>query len=65
MKSQQVFIVMYNNRYGNGDQKKIEVVLKDEKDFKKWLKNHNYDRDAEPETKEEFDLIPVNLLTFD
>lgn len=68
MNIKQVWVVRYNDCYGNGDDIRIEVVLHSEKDFKKWLKEHNRERKEMgemKENKEEFDLIPVNLLTFD
>lgn len=40
---------------------KLEVVVENEKQFKKWLKEHNDSRDAEPESADEFELIPLNL----
>ena len=58
------YIVEYNDRYGNGDDKKIECIVKNKTAFNKWLKEHNQERKdmgAEPESAEEFDLIPVNL----
>lgn len=58
----QYYIVQYNDRFGNGDDKKIEVLVKSKADFKKWLKEHNSMRDAEPETADEFNLIPINLF---
>jgi hypothetical protein len=58
------YIVEYNDRYGNGDDKKIECIVKNKTAFNKWLKEHNQERrgmGAQSEKKEEFDLIPVNL----
>ena len=58
------YIVQYNDRYGNGTDKKIECIVKSKIDFLKWLKEHNDERegmDAMVENAEEFDLIPVNL----
>lgn len=58
------YIVQYNDCYGNGDDKKIECIVKNKTDFLKWLKEHNDERKgmgAEPEGAEEFNLIPVNL----
>lgn len=60
-----VILVMYNDRYGNGN-KSIEGYVTSEKEFKKWLKSHNERRVAEgdePEGAEEFDLIELkNIL---
>ena len=58
------YIVQYNDCYGNGNDKNIECIVKSEADFKRWLKEWNAERKgmgAEPEKKEEFTLIPVNL----
>jgi hypothetical protein len=58
------YIVQYNDRYGNGTDKKIECIVKSKIDFLAWLKEHNDEResmDAILEGAEEFDLIPVNL----
>lgn len=60
------YIVQYNDIYGNGTDKKIECIVKDETTFNKWLKEHNQERidmGADPEYKEEFNLIPVNLFS--
>jgi len=68
MNVKDVWVVKYNDCYGNGDDTRIEAVLHSEKDFKKWLKKHNQERKelgGMKESKEEFDLIRVNLLTFD
>ena len=65
--SKRVYLVTYNDRYGNGDQKSIEAVLKKESDFKKWLKMHNEGRkeqDAAPENAEEFDVDSVEMVIF-
>ena len=59
------YIVQYNDRYGNGDDKTYECILKDKETFDKWLKDHNDEREgmgAEPESAEEFDLIPIELF---
>lgn len=61
LREETFYIVQYNDRYGNGDDKKIECIVKDKTTFKKWLKEHNSMRDAEPEKADEFDLIPIKL----
>jgi flagellar biosynthesis/type III secretory pathway ATPase len=63
MKVKQVYIVQYNDCYGNGTDKKLEAVIESKDDFKSWLEQHNEERD-EAESEEEFDLIPLNLITF-
>lgn len=60
------YIVQYNDRYGNGDDKKIECIVKDEDGFNKWFEEHNNEREGMgeyPENREEFTLIPVNFWT--
>jgi plasmid maintenance system killer protein len=59
------YIVQYNDCYGNGNNKKIETLVKDEKGFNSWLNQHNHMRilmDEQAEGKNEFDLIPINLF---
>jgi len=59
------YIVQYNDMYGNGTDKKIECIVKDEDGFNKWFEEHNNEREEmgeEPESREEFTLIPVNLF---
>lgn len=57
-----LYVVKYNDIYGNGDDKKLEVIVESKQQFKKWLRNHNASRDAEPETADEFELIPLSLF---
>ena len=72
MKVKQVYIVQYNDCYGNGSDKKLEVVIESKDGFKSWLEQHNDNRrmdcisddDFIEESEEEFDLIPLNLVTF-
>jgi len=67
-----LYVVQYNDCYGNGD-KKLEVIVESHEDFKNWLKTHNEERaddqcldidddDFVEEHEEEFDLIPLNLF---
>lgn len=56
-----LYVVQYNDRYGNGD-KTLEIIVNSRKDFLTWLKKHNQERDASPEKKEEFNLIPLSLF---
>jgi hypothetical protein len=65
MKETTLYIVQYNDCYGNGDQKSNEVLVKDEAAFWRWLKQRNKERIAEGEMEEqveEFDLIPITLF---
>ncbi len=72
MRTKQVYIVQYNDCYGNGTDKKLEAVIESKDDFKSWLEQHNDNRrmdyisddDFIKENEEEFDLIPLDLLTF-
>jgi hypothetical protein len=67
-----LYVVQYNDCYGNGN-KKLEVIVESHEDFKKWLKIHNEERaddqcldidddDFVVEHEEEFYLIPLNLF---
>ena len=72
MRTKKVYIVQYNDCYGNGSDKKLEVVLESKDDFASWLEQHNDNRrmdyisddDFIKENEEEFDLIPLDLITF-
>lgn len=60
-----LILVRYNDRYGNGTDKKDEVIVKSKADFKRWLKEHNAERKgmgAIKEHEDEFDLIELNLF---
>ena len=63
MRTKQVYIVQYNDCYGNGNDKSLEVVLKSKDDFASWLEQHNEERES-PENEEEFTLIPINMIDF-
>lgn len=67
-----LYLVQYNNYYGN-DEKKLEIIVESYEDFKKWLIKHNEERSAHfddsvyfyadhYESEKEFDLIPLNLF---
>ena len=59
------YIVQYKDFYGNGNDKKIEVIVKNKEDFSKWLIKHNEERELSgefPESHEEFDLIATTLF---
>lgn len=59
------YIVQYNDKYGNGDDKKIETLVRDKQGFEDWLKTHNTTRYLDGEMEEgadEFDLIPISLF---
>lgn len=65
MANTDLYIVQYNDRYGNGTDKKLECVVKSHEDFHKWLEQHNSERVAdgnEEESTDEFDLIPIQLF---
>jgi len=63
MKVKQVYIVQYNDCYGNGTDKKLEAVIESKDDFASWLEQHNEERD-EAESEEEFTLIPIDMFDF-
>lgn len=54
-----LYVVRYNDKYGNGDNKCLEVIVNNENEFLEWLDEHNECRGSEPEGREEFDLIPL------
>ena len=59
------YVVQYNDCYGNGDDTKIEVLVKSKADFKIWLKELNKERRSMGEIvekSEEFNLIPIQLF---
>jgi hypothetical protein len=72
MRTKQVYIVQYNDCYGNGTDKKLEAVIESKDDFKSWLEQHNDNRrmdcisddDFIEESEEEFDLIQINMFDF-
>lgn len=58
-----LYVVQYNDCYGNGDKKNLEVIVENRNHFLEWLDEHNESRGgSEPEGKEEFTLIPLNLF---
>ena len=69
MKSKTLYVVQYNDLYGNGNTK-LEVIVENEVQFKKWLEEHNeerrldYDNDDDfvEENEEEFNLIPLTMF---
>lgn len=70
MESKTLYVVRYNDCYGNGDEQ-LEVIVKSREDFLKWLEIHNDSRREDDddeyfcyEGEKEFDLIPLNLVTF-
>ena len=44
MRTKQVYIVQYNDCYGNGTDKNLEAVIESKDDFKSWLEQHNDNR---------------------
>ena len=69
MNKQVMYIVRYNDVYGNGDDQKLEVILENRNHFLEWLEQHNdnrrmdyiSDEDFIEEREEEFDIIPLNV----
>lgn len=65
-----LYVVQYNDCYGNGTDKKLEVIVENHNHFLEWLKKHNENRrmdyldddDFIEESAEEFNLIPLNLF---
>ena len=61
----QYYIVQYNDKYNNGKDKVLEVLVKDKQAFESWLIAHNTLRESEGElieNEDEFDLIPIDLF---
>ncbi len=62
MEKKTLFVVQYNDCYGNGDKKILEVIVENRNKFLEWLDEHNESRGgSEPEGEEEFTLIPLEL----
>jgi len=62
--SKTFYIVQYNDKYGNGNDKHLECIVKDKQAFESWLMAHNTLRESEgelTESEDEFNLIPINL----
>ena len=58
-----LYVIQYNDKYGNGDKKNLEVIVENRNQFLEWLDEHNESRGGtEPEGKEEFDMIPLQLF---
>lgn len=65
MNTRKVYIVQYNDCYGNGTDKKLEAIIESKDDFISWLEEHNSNREEdEQESKEEFTLIPIDMFDF-
>ena len=65
MNTRKVYIVQYNDCYGNGTDKKLEAIIESQDDFLNWLEQHNSDREEdEQESEEEFTLIPIDMFDF-
>lgn len=45
-----IYLVEYNDRFGNGDNKSFEGYVESQEDFKKWLVEHNKERMEEQGT---------------
>ena len=64
MRTKTFYVVQYNDCYGNGDNKTLEVIVESHNDFKEWLKQRNEEREEFGESEEfedEFNLIPLIL----
>ncbi len=66
----QVIVVRFNDKFGYGIDKDIEVVVDSHRQFAKRLKERNKEkRKEDPECgldkEEEFDLIPVSYITYE
>lgn len=67
MRSEQVFIVKYNDLYGNGTDTYLECVVRSRDEFYEWLDWHNdirVSQENDPEDEELFTLIPISLVSF-
>jgi len=65
METKTIYLIKYNDCYGNGDESYIECAITEKKYFKDWLNEHNKDREFdgnEPEGEEEFDLIEYKIF---
>jgi len=58
-----MYVVKYNDAHGNGDNQNLEVIVENRNQFLSWLDEHNESRDAEPETEDEFELIPLSVYS--
>ena len=45
METKTFYVVQYNDCYGNGDDKSLEVIVESHNDFKEWLKQRNEERE--------------------
>jgi hypothetical protein len=61
--NKKMYVVKYNDAHGNGDNQNLEVIVENRNQFLSWLDEHNESRDAEPETEDEFELIPLNVYS--
>jgi hypothetical protein len=65
----ELYLVRYNDIYGNGNDQKLEVIIENKNHFSEWLQQHNdnlkmdyiNDDDFVEETEEEFEIIPLNI----
>jgi hypothetical protein len=60
-----LFVVKYNDKYGNGDNTSLEVIVDSKESFLEWLRVRNEQRENEGELTEhqdEFDLIPLEFF---
>jgi len=67
MEIKTLILVVYNDKYGNGNSITNEVIVRSEADFNRWRRERNSKRIDEgemPETADEFTLHYINLVTY-
>ena len=60
-----VYLIEYNDIYGNGEDKYIEGYIENINEFDEWLSEHNktrIDDGNDPENAEEFNIITIHKL---
>jgi hypothetical protein len=63
---EELYIVQYNDKYGNANDVFNECVVKSVEDFDIWFKEHNESRVAlgdREDDRDEYDLIRITLYT--
>jgi hypothetical protein len=61
-----IYLVTYNDKYGDGTGQNIEAILLNKNDFPLWLRMHNYDRYQEGnmlENEDEFNVEEALVFT--
>lgn len=67
MQEKILFIVEYNDKYGDGNNKSIEVIVESENEFNIWLSKRNAERISDGELEEsadEFTLHPKLFIKY-